>query len=319
MKIGIIGAGGMGGVHGRHYRNHGVESGVFDVDVARADAVCSNFGARRFDSFEEICAWSDALDVCVPNDYHAVIVGQCLDAKKPTLVEKPIANDLATACQLVEKAERIGVPLCVGQVVRFFSEYRRANQLVKDGKLGHIAAVRMRRGGGPPKAPWFLDHSRSGGVIVDLAVHEFDWLLWTLGPVSHVYARSVGARDGNGPDYGLTTLSFDCGAVAHVEATWMDPSGFRTEFEVCGSEGMIQHDSRQASSLVSHLGGQAQYAGPMAVSDDPFYRQLGEFVKAAQGEANTAVTGREGLNALSVAVAARESSLGGTVVIPERF
>ncbi|PMZ00384.1 gfo/Idh/MocA family oxidoreductase, partial [Pseudomonas sp. FW306-02-F02-AB] len=87
-------------------------------------------------------------------------------------------------------------------------------------------------------------------------IHDFDWLRWTLGEVKSLYSRSVQARHGEGPDYCLTTLTFESGAIAHVESTWMDPSGFRTTFEVAGSAGLIQHDSRETSSLRTHtIGG----------------------------------------------------------------
>ena len=48
-------------------------------------------------------------------------------------------------------------------------------------------------------------------------------------------------------------MTFDSGALAHVESTWMDPSGFRVTFEVCGSEGMLEFDSRTAASLRTHF------------------------------------------------------------------
>src|SRR5688572_21354255 len=112
----------------------------------------------------------------------------------------------------------------------------------------------MRRGGGQPKGEgmWFRDYERSGGVLLDLAVHDFDWLRWTLGEISQVYSRSLGITRGSGPDYALTTLSFASGAVAHVESTWMDPSGFRVAVEVAGSEGIIEYDSRLTPSLRTH-------------------------------------------------------------------
>src|SRR5204863_4959008 len=143
-----------------------------------------------------------------------------------------------------DAAAKANVPLMPGQVVRFFAEYATGNRLVKEGKVGKPAAARTRRGGLAPMGShgWFQDYQRSGGVLLDLAVHDFDWLRWTLGEVKHLYSRSVGVATDGGPDYALTVLTFESGAVAHVESTWMDPSGFRTAFEVCGSEGMIQFD-----------------------------------------------------------------------------
>jgi UDP-N-acetylglucosamine 3-dehydrogenase len=314
MKIGLLGAGGMGNVHARHYRNLPVEVGVFDLDSGLAKTLAERHGATVFESFDDLMGWCDAADLCVPNDLHARIGHQVVDAGKPFLIEKPITHDLDEAEALLQAAEAKGLSVMVGHVVRCFPEYRNANAMVKNGRLGRVAAVRMRRGGTVPRAAWFQDHSRSGGVLVDLAIHEFDWLRWTFGPVSHLFAKTVGATTDQGPDYGLCTITFQSGTVAHVEATWMDPAGFRTEFEICGSEGMIQFDSRQAASLRTHGDGSVRYESPLSATDDPYFRQLKGFTEALEGGEPMPVTGREGLEALRIAMAARESAKTGQVI-----
>ena len=121
-----------------------------------------------------------------------------------------------------------------------------------------------------------------------------------------------------GPDYALATLTFDSGAVAHVEATWMDPSGFRTTYEVAGSEGLIQFDSRNTPTLMTHLEGSTVREAPLAPTDDPFYLELRAFVDAAQKKTAPPVTGHDGLMALSIGLAAWESARTGEIVKPAR-
>ena len=216
-----------------------------------------------------------------------------------------------------------------GQVVRYFPEFRKGHALVRDGKVGKPAAAHTRRGGLAPRGgagDWFMDHARSGGVLLDLAIHDFDWLRWTLGEVTSVYSRSVGAQTGSGADYALTTLAFDDGAVAQVEATWMDPSGFRTTFEVCGSEGMIEYDSRNTPTLRTHIGppkeGQPARRGgneaPLLPSDDPYYHQLKGFLDAVRTGTPPPVTGFDGLMAVSIGLAAIESAKTGHAIRPAR-
>lgn len=211
-----------------------------------------------------------------------------------------------------------------GQVVRYFAEFEKANRIIKSGELGDIAAVRTRRGGAAPQGAggWFRDLRRSGGVLIDLAVHDFDWMRWTFGEVSSVFACSVGLhRDPQLEfigDYSLTTLTFESGVIGHVEATWMDPSGFRTTIEVCGSEGMIEYDSRTAASLVTHLQGVSRFEAPLATQDDPYFRQLSAFVATVRKEKPLPVTGLDGFRALAIAVAAVESAKTGKPVVPAR-
>lgn len=163
-----------------------------------------------------------------------------------------------------------------------------------------------------------MDHHRSGGVLIDLAIHDFDWLRWTLGEVKHLYSRSLGAKTMQGPDYALTTLTFESGAVAHVETTWMDPSGFRVTFEVAGSGGLIQYDSRDTSILQTHVGGKVAKESPVAPLDDPYYRELRGFLTAVSDGTPLPVTGYDGLMALSIALAALESAKTDRVVVPTR-
>ena len=163
-----------------------------------------------------------------------------------------------------------------------------------------------------------MDHTRSGGVMIDLGIHDFDWLRWVLGEVKFLYSRSVGAKTMKGPDYALTTLTFDCGAVAHCESTWMDPGGFRATFEVCGSEGMLQHDSRNVATLKMAKAGSTAAESPLSAGDDPYYNQLRGFVSAVQEGRTPPVTGHDGFMALSIALAALESAQTDRVVVPAR-
>ncbi|MEQ1822533.1 MAG: Gfo/Idh/MocA family oxidoreductase [Fimbriimonadaceae bacterium] len=319
MTVGIVGAGGMGSVHSRHYRRiDGVELVIFDEVEEKARVLASAHEADVAESLGALIDRCDIVDVCLPTDAHRACALAAVSAGRHVFVEKPIAGTLEDAAEIISASDKAGVKLSVGQVVRFFPEFKQANKLVREGKLGRPAAARTRRGGGAPKADWFLDHARSGGVIVDLAVHDFDWLRWTLGEVTHLYSRSVGIQDGLGLDYALTTLSFDSGAVAHVEATWMDPAGFRVTFEVCGSDGMVQYDSRSVPTLRTHQTSGVRSEAPLSPVDDPYFNQLSAFVGACRGENPLAVTGYDGFMALSIALSALESARTGKVVKPVR-
>ena len=323
MRVGLLGAGGIGRVHARQYaRMDGVELLVHDQDAERASALAESSGGTPVGSLDELVAKADAIDVCLPTPLHREAALRAIAGGRALLVEKPIARTLEEATAIVEAAERAGVPLMVGQVVRFFADFRRGYDLVKGGAVGTPAAARTRRGGRAPVGAggWYGDVEQSGGVLLDLAIHDFDWLRWTLGEVSHLYSRSVGLQDGHGPDYALTTLTFDCGAVAHVEATWMDPTGFRTTFEVAGSGGLISHDSRDNAFLrTATTDGKVATDGGLVPEDDPYYRELDGFVSALKNGTEVPVSGREGLAALAISLAAIESAKSGRVVRPTRI
>jgi UDP-N-acetylglucosamine 3-dehydrogenase len=322
IKVGILGAGGMGNVHARQYRK------MPDVDLLfhdplpeKSEAYARQWSATPIDSVDEVISKCDIVDVCLPTDLHLEAGLKAIAQGRAVFIEKPLARTVSDCRKLIEAADKAGVPMQPGQVVRFFADFATGNRLVRSGAVGTPAAARTRRGGLAPVGSrgWFQDHHRSGGVLLDLAVHDFDWLRWTIGEVKHVYSRSVGIQAGSGPDYALTTLTFENGAVGHVEATWMDPGGFRTTFEVAGSKGLIQHDSRQNVALKTTVEGKSFADGAISATDDPYYLQLRGFVDAVSSGNELAVSALDGAKAVAIALAAVESAKTGRVVAPEQL
>ena len=311
-SVALVGAGRIAGVHARHLRGVGVERlTIYDADAARAAAFAEAQGATVAPTLDAAIAGSDLVAVLVPNTAHREVAERAIAAGKPTFVEKPIALSLADAEAISGLARERGVFVAVGHVVRFFPGYREAAEQVRGGEVGDVAAVRLRRGGGMPGAngvsPWYADHAKSGGVFIDLAIHDFDWLLWTCGPAVRIHARSVGAATGQGPDHGLATVTLASGAIAHVEATWMDPGPFRTAFEVAGSGGLIEYDSRRAVAVRTVTTAEL----PMGAEDDPYARQW-RAIRDALAAGTPPPAGPEAAtDALRLAHAALESARSG--------
>jgi UDP-N-acetylglucosamine 3-dehydrogenase len=321
IRVGILGAGGMGNVHARQYRKMpDVELAFFDPITDKANAFCQRWNCGVAGSAEELLKTCDVIDICLPTNLHHEWALKTIAAGRALFIEKPVARTIEQSAEVLEAADTAGVPFMPGQVVRFFAEFAMGNKLVRDGKVGTPAAARTRRGGPAPGGDraWFLDHTMSGGVLLDLAIHDFDWLRWTLGEVKHLYARTVGAKTMQGPDYGLTTLTFDSGAVAHVETTWMDPAGFRVTFEVAGSDGLVSYDSRENVGLRTTTQEIKANETPLSPLDDPYYKELRGFIDAVQNGTTPPVTGYDGFMAVSISMAALESAQTDRVVVPTR-
>jgi predicted dehydrogenase len=299
----------MGTVHARQYAKMAdVELAIFDHNSERLAEFGAQTGGVVVGSRDELVSWADVIDVCLPTDLHADACLAAIAAGRAVFCEKPLALDLASGSAVVAAADKANVQFMPGQVVRFFPEFARGHRMVKDGAVGNPAVARTRRGGGAPFGSdgWFMDPTRSGGVLLDLAIHDFDWLRWTLGEVTQVRARKTGT--GEGPEYALTVLTFESGCLGHVEATWMDPGGFRTTFEVAGSGGLIEFDSRTAPSVRVSTMGSTSVENPLASTDDPYYQELRQFLDAVSAGTTPPVTGLDGLHALAIAVAANESA-----------
>src|SRR5690606_8031401 len=128
-------------------------------------------------------------------------------AGKHVFCEKPISISIEDAKAMVEACEKAGVTLMVGHVLRFFPEYDAARDAVAGGRLGDPKVIRATRASAFPtwgSDNWFADESRSGGPIVDLIIHDIDWIRWTFGEVQRVYAKRT-------ERYALVTLRLESG------------------------------------------------------------------------------------------------------------
>ena len=318
-RVALIGAGNMGRVHARCWdRLPGAEIvGVLDPREDAARALGS-----PFTDWHTLLAETqpDIVDVCTPTPLHREYVEKAAAAGKAVFVEKPLARTLADCDAMIAAVQSAGVPAMCGHVVRFFPEYAAAKRLVERGAVGTPAAIRTARMGGfpawsdPPN--WYADPAQSGGAALDLILHDFDWLRWTFGPVSRVYAKGLyGQKQYEGRlDYALVTLRFASGAVAHVTGSWAHPGGFRTTFEVAGDGGLIEHDSLRSAPLTASLRGGTVSESPLAPLEDPYYLEIAAFVAALESGQPPPVTLQDGREATRIGLAALESIKTGKVV-----
>jgi len=324
LRVGIVGLGTMGHVHTDAYQQMpDVELvGVYDIDPARAKQFAEWRGISTiFDSFEDLVAAVDFVDVCTPTPNHAEYVLQALHSGRDVVCEKPMARTLADCARLIAAAEETGRTLMPAQVLRFFPEYSSATQLIQSGQVGTPAVIRTRRGGPFPRATndWYADFAKSGGVTLDTIIHDFDWLRWTFGPVESVYAKVTHINHPNPLDhldYSLVTIKFESGAVAQVEGTWAEPSSFSVFLEVAGDSGLLHFDSMESVPLRVNRRQESGAGGGVPVPESPtstngYYLELRHFVDCLKAGTKPTVTPEDGYYAVEIALAALESAKTG--------
>jgi predicted dehydrogenase len=317
--VGIIGAGGMGKTHARHYNNiGGLRLLAYDVDAERLQTFCDEAKAETAAGADDLMEKSDIVDICLPTHLHADLAVQSLGMGKATLCEKPMARTVADCARIAEAAAKSSAPFMPAQVVRWFPEFRKAHDMVQSGAVGNASAIRTRRCGRHPQGAggWFTNYELSGGVLMDLAVHDFDWIRWTFGEAERAYANGIDNQWPAGLDYALVTLTLQSGAIAHTEASWADPGGFRAAFEVAGSEGFFEYDNRWTPPLRTVNDKGTFNESPMAPADDPYLRQLSAFIEAVENNTEPPVTAVDGLRAVAIAEAAIESAKTGKAIKP---
>lgn len=323
LKVGILGAGTMGSMHASCYAQ------LPDVEVAaiadkRADLarkIAEPLGARVYEEADELIerAEVDIVDVCLPTPMHKEFVVKAARAGKHVFCEKPLALTIADGEEMIEECEKAGVKFMVGHVLRYFHEYVAIKNQIDAGAIGRPAVVRASRCASQPLGwqDWYRKREMSGGVCLDLIIHDFDFLRWCLGDVERVYAKGTTFTD-IPVEYALVTLRFKNGVIAHVEGSWAH-SGFFTTFEVAGTDGLLYFDSRTASPIrifVRRKGEEkaAVEVPESPVNESPYLREIRHFVECVAHNREPEITGRDALEAIRIALAALESMKTGKPV-----
>lgn len=321
LRVGILGAGFMGEVHARAWRRIGDTRvvGIATLNPAQ-HAWLQDAGAAVYEDPGDLIRSGkiDVADICLPTPLHATWVMEAAARGIHVLCEKPFTLETAEAERAAEAVVRAGVHFMPAHVVRFFPEYRKARDVALSGGIGEPRTARTFRGGAAPAwAAWILDPAQSGGVLVDLLVHDFDYLRWVLGPVRRIHARVVSRTPGRA-EHALTVLRFERGAVAHVEGSWAYPAGspFVTRFELAGTEGLLVHDSRHILPVTLSRGAEAlESRYPLgALEPDPYTLMIQHFADGLRGSAPFEVCMEDAVAAVRIASAAVKSARDGTPV-----
>lgn len=325
MRIGIAGVGFMGSTHAAGWAATDAELVGFSAETPQeAQDLAAQYGARVFEDFEAMLDEVDVVDICVPTHLHAPLTILAAKRGKHVICEKPLARTVDEAKEMIAVCKAAGVQLFVAHVVRFFPEYASAKAVVDQGQIGRVATARYMRGSYRPKKPvgnWFLDEAKSGGILLDLMIHDLDYARWIGGEVESVLARKVSTAHPDSPiDYGMVILTHRSGAISHVAGAWAyPPPTFRTGFEISGDQGMIEFDSQSAAPIESLLAkptGDAPDVGLPAspVAESPYTTQIKEFYAALTTGSPVRVSAADGLAAVQIALAAVESARSGQAV-----
>ncbi|WP_261133966.1 Gfo/Idh/MocA family protein [Bacillus sp. Marseille-Q3570] len=321
----ILGAGTMGRVHAEAYAemDNVQVVGIVDRDSEKAGQLASPLGAPVFTSVDEALVTLEhftVVDICLPTFLHKKNVLRFAEIGIDIICEKPIARNLEDAREIIDFCKEKDVKLFVGHVVRFFPEYELAKQRIDEGAIGKPAVARTFRGGIFPKGwnDWYADFNQSGGLVLDMIIHDFDYLRWMFGEVERVYAKSLLGRNYLQVDYALVTLRFKSGVIAHVEGSWAH-EGFTTKYEIAGKTGIIDYDSSKETPLLLKSKKAANGIGGVAVPEsplikNPYYLELEHFLSCIEREMEPKVTAEDAYKAVEIAVAALESIQSGKPV-----
>ena len=327
-RVGVIGSGVIGRWHVEQWQHLPVEiAGFYDVQPQQAQAMQADFGGQVYGSLDALVADVDIVDICSITPAHKEGVLAAAAAGKAIVCEKPLARTVADCETMIAACKAANVPLFVAQVVRFFPQFARAKAVIESGAIGTPGVIRTVRAGSAPAwdtRAWFHNFEQSGGVVMDLGIHDIDFQRWCCGEVERVFARCLNVDQTLHKDHALISLRFVSGAVGHIECSWAHPvGGFRTRIEIAGTEGLIEWDSQGERPLRSTIikNGKAthSHASPLAREDDPYYQELAHFLDCLENDKPFLVSPHDGLMAVKVSQAILASMKRGEPVTVAEF
>lgn len=311
VKIGVVGAGHLGRFHALNYRElPDVDLvGVYDVNPDRGKQVAEEAGCQFFDKASALLEQVQAVSVAVPTDYHYQVAAPILMQGVHCLIEKPIAQNVDEARELIELAEKSNAILQVGHIERFSPAMDAIQNLVLNPKFieGHRLAPFNPRG-------------TEVAVILDLMIHDIDVVLGVVdSPVAHIDASGV-AVVSETVDIANARIRFENGCVANLTASRISQKMMR-KMRLFQKDAYISIDFNKKYSEIYELEGnpdkvdmvlgeigigenakKVTYYKPPVEEKNALREELKEFVQAVQGKPSRGVTGIEGRDALDVAM-----------------
>jgi UDP-N-acetylglucosamine 3-dehydrogenase len=300
MRVGVIGAGAMGQNHIRIYSQmRDVELvGIADIDKTRIDSLSEEYRTRGFTDYKDLLMEDlDAVSVVVPTTMHTRVALDTISSGANLLVEKPIADSVANADQIIHAAEKEKLKLMIGHIERFNPAVIKMKEIINKGELGNIVSISTRRVG--PYNP----RIRDVGVILDLGVHDIDIISYLYSArVTEVYAIA-GNIIHPFEDHASIILRLGDDKAGVVETNWLTPHKTRT-FTVIGTEGVGYGDYME-QKVTLHDKDWIKEA--IVEKKEPLKAELESFVSACKNGTNLVTTGQDGKHTLMVALSSIKS------------
>jgi UDP-N-acetyl-2-amino-2-deoxyglucuronate dehydrogenase len=338
VHVGILGGGNISTTHARAAAAAGCAvAAVCGTNAEKTAAIAREHGATPYDDVDRFFRQRpmDLVAIGSPSGLHALHIALAARHGLHVLVEKPVDISVARVDQAIADAHTAGVRLGVFFQDRLKPDLLRVRQLIREGRIGRpiLASARVKWYRAPEyyaaskwRGTWALD---GGGALMNQGIHTVDMLLWLLGPIVSVSARTAAALHTiEVEDTVVATLEFAGGALATLEATTAAYPGYPRRLEITGTEGTLIVDGDQlvSADLRRPLGELHQTAASANLSQSspvvgdvgPHRRVFEDFIEAIRSNREPACSGEEGRRSVAVVEAIYESARSGKPCVPSR-
>ncbi len=262
----------------------------------------------------------DAISLTLPTFLHADFAIKALEAGVSVLCEKPMALTLDQCDRMIAAAAESEAELMIAHCIRFWPEYAKAKEIVDSGEYGKVLVGHFQRLSVIPtwsSDDWMRDASQSGGMVLDLHIHDSDYVHYLLGMPVAVSSRAL-MTDGH-VSHIDTQYHYDGGKLITAEGSWRvsDSFNFRMNFEILFEGATIVYDCTRDPVFMVYPS-KADAFSPEVAAGDGYSREIEYFanliagkVLGPQGEVITPAQSKESLR---IVEAEQESALTGKMV-----
>lgn len=327
LNVGVVGLGRLGSLYARHFASRLAGArlhAVTDVRSAVAKQIAADTGAKACVDHDEMLADPalDAVVVMTPTRLHKDVVVAAARAGKAIFCEKPLSLDIAEGKAMKAAVDKHGVFFQLGFMRRFDRAYAAAKRKIEDGTIGTpIVFKSSSRDQFPPPLD-YLKPVNSGGLFIDMGIHDFDLARWFMGEASTVHSTGGALADPRiakvgDVDNALTTLTFARGGIGLVSLSRNGVYGYAIDTEIVGTKGTLRIGyDRETALLVLTEGTIAHDTVPGFLErfDQAYLTQLQNFVDNLRFGRPAPIGCDDGIAAQKLAVAATESLHRGKTV-----
>lgn len=321
LRVAILGAGRIGKVHAESIAFRVPEAAavaIADLNIEAAAQVAARCGIPKVTgSVEQVLADPavQAVLVCTSTDTHADLIVRAAQAGKHIFCEKPIAHNLAKIDGALEAVRRAGVKLQIGFNRRFDSNFARVRTAVQSGEIGVPRLLHIiSRDPAPPPISYI---KISGGIFLDMTIHDFDMARFLIGDeVEEIYTAGgvlVDSAIGQAGDLdtAIIVLRFRNGVIGTIDNCRQAAYGYDQRAEVHGSAGKVATENRFPNQATLATGQSVRQDLPLNFFMDryleSFSSEIRSFVQSVLEDKPTAVTGEDGRVPVVMGLAARKS------------
>lgn len=344
VRVGIIGCGKIAQVrHVPEYEENknAKISAFFDLNPDRAKELAERFGAKAYESYEELLQDGeiDAVSVCAANSAHAEITIAALEAGKHVLCEKPMATTLEECEAMVKAAKKSGKYLMIDQNQRLAKAHVEAKRMIDEGVIGKLLTFRTTFGHGGPetwsvdpgKNTWFFDRKKAGmGAMADLGIHKTDLIQYLTSQTITETTAVLGTldkKDASGNYIGVDDNAFciykmSGGIVGTMTASWSYYGAEDNSTVLYGTEGImrIYDEAKHAIVVISKDGTRTEYdvEGIQTNEHQTNTGIIDLFVESIESNSRPEISGESVMTAMRAVFASIESSEKGMSIKTEQ-